>query len=87
MMMAEWRTYTGSVGDPTFLVVTRQTFLLLGGDVVGEEGGVTFLSQFVLTNNLVLPDSLWNLNRPENTVSIPSSVLSYIKEVIGIIMI
>ena len=69
MMMAEWRTYTGSVGDPTFLVVTRQTFLLLGGDVVGEEGGVTFLSQFVLTNNLVLPDSLWNLNRPENTVS------------------
>ena len=56
-----------SVGDPTFLIVTRQTFLLLGGDVVSEEGGVTFLSQFVFTNNLVLPDSLWNLkNREQN---------------------
>ena len=62
-------TYTGSVGDPTFLVVTRQTFLLLAGDVVSEEGGVTLLCQFVLADNLVLPDCPGNLARSENTIS------------------
>ena len=56
-------TYTGSVGDPAFLVVARQALLLLGGNVVSEEGGVTFLSQFVLTDNLVLPHCLGNLAR------------------------
>ena len=56
-------TYTRSVGDPAFLVVARQTLLLLGGDVVSEEGGVTFLSQLVLTHDLVLPDCLGNLAR------------------------
>ena len=56
-------TYTGSVGDPAFLVVARQALLLLGGNVVSEEGGVTFLSQFVLTDYLVLPHCLGNLAR------------------------
>ena len=62
-------THTGLVGDAALLVVAGVTLPLLSGDVVSEEGGVTLLSQFVFANNLVLPDSLWNLNRTENAIS------------------
>ena len=55
-------TYTGSVGDPALLVVAGVASLLLGGHVVRQERLVALGAQLVLTDYLLLPDCLGNLN-------------------------
>ena len=47
-------TYHGFVGDVTILIETRLALLLLGGNVVGDEGVVALLSEGVLALDLVL---------------------------------
>ena len=71
-------THTGLVGDPAPLVVAGVTLPLLSGDVVSEEGGVTLLTQLVLTHNLVLPDCAWDLNI--SNVKLSSSLVKLLRE-------
>ena len=48
-------THTWLVGDPASLVVAGVALLLLGGNIVSHEGGVTLLTELVMTHHLVLP--------------------------------
>ena len=60
-------THAGFVGDPALLVVAGVALPLLGGPVVRDEGGVALLAQLVLTDDLVLPHGLGNLNTQTRT--------------------
>ena len=58
---ATHHTHTGLVGDAALLVVAGVTPPLLGGQVVRHEGGVTLLTESVMTHHLVLPHCLRHL--------------------------
>merc|ERR1719278_1595453 len=53
----------GFVGDVTILIETRLALLLLGGNVVGDEGVVALLTEGVLALHLLLVDGLLHLHQ------------------------
>merc|ERR1719278_1392017 len=53
----------GFVGDVTILIKTRLALLLLGGNVVGDEGVVALLTEGVLALHLLLVDGLLHLHQ------------------------
>ena len=55
--------YHGFVGDVTILIETRLALLLLGGNVVGDEGVVALLTEGVLALHLLLVHRLLHLHQ------------------------
>ena len=54
--------YHGFVGNVTILIETRLALLLLGGNVVGDEGVVALLTEGVLALHLLLVHRLLHLH-------------------------
>ena len=68
--------YHRLVSNMTVLGETRLALLLLGGDVVGDEGVVALLAEGVLTLHLLLVDSLLHLHQLLDTPHVVLLLLS-----------